>query len=98
MAGQIRITPDQMRQRANEVQRNGQDYDQTISNMGNLINGLLTEWEGQASQKFDQQFKDLKPSFDAMSQLFADLTQQLNSTAQALEQLDQDIASKFGVG
>ena len=97
MAGQIRITPEQMRQRAGEVQRNGQEYDQIITNMGNLINALQTEWEGQASQKFEQQFQDLRPSFNAMSELFQDLTGQLNGTAEALERMDQEIASKFGV-
>ena len=93
--GQIRITPEQMRGRAKEVHVQRDTFDGVINKMKNIINELQTEWEGQASRSFYDQFNRLQPSFDQMRQLLEDLGGQLNSTASALEQLDQQIASKF---
>ena len=93
--GQIRITPEQMRGRAKEVHVQKDTFEDVISKMRNIINELQTEWEGQASRSFYDQFERLQPAFEQMRQLLYDLGGQLNSTADALEQLDQQIASKF---
>ena len=95
--GTIRIPLEEMRARANEVRGHGENYDQIISAMGNLINALLTEWEGLASQSFDRQFYELRPSFNAMSELFIGMTNQLNGTADRMERLDIDIGGNIGV-
>ena len=95
MAGQIRMTPEQMRQRAGEVRNQGETFQDVINRMQNIINELQTEWEGQASRAFEDQFNRLKPSFNDMRQLIADIGTQLDATANAVEQLDQDIASRF---
>ena len=95
MAGQIRITPDQMRGRAGEFRTEGSNFEEVINKMQNLINALQEEWEGEASVKFAQQFDALKPSFNDRRQLIDDIGGQLDATANALEQLDQEIAGKF---
>ena len=95
MAGQIRMTPEQMRQRAGEVRTQGETFQDVINRMQSIISELQTEWEGQASRAFAEQFDRLKPAFNDMRQLIDDIGSQLNATANAVEQLDQDIASKF---
>jgi len=95
MAGQIRMTPDQMRQRAGEVRNQGETFQDVINRMQGIINELQTEWEGQASRAFAEQFDRLKPSFNEMRRLIDDIGTQLDATANAVEQLDQEIASKF---
>jgi len=95
MSGQIRMTPEQMRGRAGEVRNQGETFQEVINRMGNIINELQSEWEGQASQAFAEQFNRLKPSFNDMRQLIEDIGTQLDATANAVEQLDQDIASRF---
>ena len=95
MAGQIRMTPEQMRQRAGEVRTQGESYQEVINRMQGIINELQTEWEGQASRAFADQFERLKPSFNDMRRLIDDIGMQLDSTANAVEQMDQDIASRF---
>ena len=97
MAGQIRMTPEQMRTRAGNFRTEGSNVDQTISKMQSLINELNTEWEGQAAQKFTDQFNQLKPSFIKMKDLINDVATQLDQTANAVEQMDREIAGKFGV-
>ena len=93
MSGQIRISPEQMHSRAAEVRNEGENFQQVIDKMQNLINALRDEWEGQASEQFDI----LKPSFIQMKQLIDDIGSQLDGTANAIERLDQDIAQKFSI-
>ena len=95
MSSQIRMSPEQMRSRAGEVRQQGETFQEVINRMGNIINELQSEWEGQASQAFAQQFDRLRPSFNEMRQLVDDIGTQLNGTANAVEQLDQEIASRF---
>ena len=95
MAGQIRLTPEQMRQRAGEVRNQGETFQDVINRMQNIINELQTEWEGQASRAFAEQFDRLKPAFNDMRRLIDDIGTQLDATSNAVEQLDQEIASKF---
>jgi len=93
--GQIRMTPEQMRQRAGEMRSKGEAFQDVINGMQSVINELQTEWEGQASRAFAEQFDRLKPSFNDTRRLIDDIGQQLDSTATAVEQMDQDIASRF---
>ena len=92
---QIRMTPEQMRSRSAEVQTQGENFGEVINRMQNIINELQTEWEGQASRAFADQFNRLKPSFNDMRQLIEDIGTQLYATANAVENLDQEIASRF---
>jgi len=92
---QIRMTPEQMRGRAGEVRHQGETFQEVVTRMGNIINELQTEWEGQASQAFAEQWGRLQPSFKEMRQLVDDIGTQLDATANAVEQLDQEIASRF---
>ena len=97
MSGQIRISPEQMRSRSTEVRNEGENFQQVIDKMQNLINALRDEWEGQASEQFAIQFDTLKPSFIQMKQLIDDIGSQLDGTANAIERLDLDIAQKFSI-
>jgi WXG100 family type VII secretion target len=95
MQGQIRISPEQMRGRASDFRRQGADFESVIKAMEGLIGVLRDEWEGQASQKFAEQFERLKPSFLEVRQLIDDIGGQCDGTADALEALDNEIAGKF---
>ena len=95
MAGQIRITPDQMRERAGQFRTEGNNFQECVERMQNLISILQDEWEGQASQGFAAQFESLTPAFNTVRNLIDEIGGQLDSTASAVENLDQEIASKF---
>ena len=97
MAGQIRLTPEQLHSRAGEFRTEGQNFADAIGKMQNLIGALQDEWEGQASQEFANQFAQLRPSFDKVRDLVDDIAKQLDGTAEAVAQLDRDIAGKFKV-
>jgi len=94
---QIRMTPTTMRSRAGEVTTQGQNFQDVIQRMRGIINELQGEWEGQASRQFAAQFESLQPSFNSMQRLFEDLSMQLVRTADAVEQMDSEIANRFKV-
>ena len=96
MPGQIRMTPEQMRARSGEVRGQSETFQGVIERMQSIINELQTEWEGAASRAFAQQFDSLKPSFNSMKELLDDIATQLSQTADAVEQLDQQIAGQMG--
>ena len=96
MAGQIRMTPETMRSRSGEVGGQAEAFQGVIDRMQGIINELRTEWEGAASEAFASQFESLKPSLNQTRQLLDDIASQLTQTASAVEQMDAEIASKFG--
>ena len=46
MANQIRITPDQMRERANQYRAEADTVNGVINKMDSLLQQLQSEWEG----------------------------------------------------
>lgn len=97
MSGQIRMTPDQLRERAGQFRTEGENFQECITSMQSLISALQEEWEGQASQSFAAQFEALTPSFNQVRELIDDIGGQLDATAEAVERMDMEIASKFNV-
>lgn len=96
MAGQIRITPDQMRTRSREYQTQAENLDKVISRMDTLLNDLQSEWEGASSEAFANRFAELRPGFIKAKELIEEIASSLDATANDIEVLDQDIASKYG--
>jgi len=92
---QIRITPEELRGCASNCRNYGNECQELIQKTQTLIDNLQNQWEGQASRSYADQFAGLRPSFDRMRELYEELSQQLDGTANAMEQLDQDIAAKF---
>jgi WXG100 family type VII secretion target len=95
MANQIRMTPETMRQRANEYRKEAQTVEEVINRMDKLLTQLKDEWEGAASQAYAQKFSELRPGFVKAKDLINDIAAALDKTAQIVEQTDADIASQF---
>lgn len=95
MAGQIRITPDQMRGRANEYRREADNVQHVIGRMDTLLGQLQGEWEGAASTAYAARFGELRPGFVRAKELIDEIARALDSTARALEDTDAQIASSM---
>ena len=93
MAGQIRITPDVMRDRAGQYDREAEKVGEVVASMDNLLNQLQSEWEGQSSQAYANRFAELRPSFVKAQELISEIAQSLRNAASTLEQTDQAIAA-----
>lgn len=94
-SGQIRMTPETMRIRANEYRTEAENVQAVIEKMDSLLNALLDEWEGSASSAYAQKFGELRPSFVAAKDLIDDIATALDNTAEAVESTDSQIASQF---
>lgn len=97
MANQIRMTPDSMRERAAEYQRQSDIVGDVIDRMDALLSQLREEWEGAASEAYEAKYGELRPGFVSMRELIAEICIALNKTAEAVERTDSEIASKFSI-
>lgn len=95
MANQIRITPDQMRGRAGEYRTQADTVNDVISKMDTLLSNLRQEWEGAASESYDQRYTELRKGFVAAEELIREIAAALDSTAQIVEETDTSIAQQF---
>ncbi len=95
MANQIRITPDQMRERAGQYRNEADTVNGVISNMDTLLSNLQSEWEGQASESYAARYEELKPGFQKAEELIREIAAALDSTASIVETTDSDIAAQF---
>ena len=95
MANQIRITPDQMRQRATEYRAEAEKVKEVIGRMDNLLSSLQSEWEGAASESYATRYGELKPGFLQAEPLSREIATALDSTARIVEETDSSIANQF---
>jgi WXG100 family type VII secretion target len=95
MADQIRLSPDQMRSRANEYTAEANKVQDVIQKMDNLLRNLQSEWEGAASQSYAGKFAELRPGFVKSKELIDEIAAALNKMAANYEQLDQSHASSL---
>lgn len=95
MANQIRITPDQMRERANQYRAEADTVNGVIGKMDQLLGQLQEEWEGAASESYAERYNELKPSFMKAEELIREIASSLDSTAKIVEETDADIAGQF---
>ena len=95
MANQIRITPDQMRQRANDYRREADSVNGIINKMDSLLQQLQGEWEGSASESYAIRYQELKPGFMKAEELIREIAAALDSTAKIVEDTDTEIANQF---
>lgn len=97
MAAQIRMTPEELKAKAQRYGNAGQQIEQLLRDLTNLQNELRGEWEGRAFQGFDDQFNQLKPKVQNFAQLMHDINTQLNKTADAVAQQDEELSRNFGL-
>ena len=97
MSGQIRVSPETLQSRAREYVKAANDIRVILSNLQRLQDTLRSEWEGAAFQGFDQQFSELKPKVENFADLMQQINTQLDKTAQAMQQNDQDLSRNFGL-
>ncbi|MUK87580.1 WXG100 family type VII secretion target [Ornithinibacillus sp. L9] len=97
MSGQIRMSPDQLQDKAKRYGHSAQQIDQILRDLSNLQEELRGEWEGRAFERFDDQFRELTPKVQDFSRLMQEIEMQLTKTAEAVAQQDQALSQNFGL-
>ncbi|MGX9134443.1 WXG100 family type VII secretion target [Rummeliibacillus sp. JY-2-4R] len=97
MAGQIRMTPQELKSRATKYGSSSDQIKTILSELSALQDQLRSEWEGKAFEQFDVQFEQLKPKVNNFAELLHDIKVQLDNTADAVEQHDLQLSKNFGL-
>lgn len=92
---QIRMTPDTMRTRAGQTDKQAEAVQSVMTAMDNLLNSLKGEWEGEAVKGYEDRYNKIKPSFRNAKALLEEIAHNLRATAQIVEETDKNIASQF---
>lgn len=95
MASEIKLTPEQMRNRARSYAKERDTLEKSIQNMDKLIRALQSEWKGEASKAYAERYTALKPAFNNARELMDELSKNLNASAKIMEDTDNKIASQL---
>jgi len=95
MAGLIQATPDQLRSYGSQYQSDSGEVADVIARCDSRTLEMLETWKGSASEAFNQQYEELKPSIRKFIELLDDIGRQVQSVANILESTDADIASQI---
>jgi len=97
MAGQIRMTPEELQTKAKRYGEGSQRIEEIRNDLSNLQTELRYEWEGRAFERFDEQFAQLNPKVVEFSELLQQIQDQLTKTAEAVAQQDEELSRNFGL-
>ena len=95
MSNQIRLSPDQMRERASQYRAEADKVNAVIAKMDNLLSQLQSEWEGSASESYAARYQEMKPGFTKTEELIREIAAALDSTARIVEETDAEIGRKY---
>ena len=95
MAGQIRITPEQMNARARQYRREADEVNRVIMRMDSLLEVVQGEWEGASSEAYAARFAELRPGFLKAEALIREIAMALDLAARRLAETDSMIAGQF---
>jgi len=95
MSGVIRLTPEELRGVAKQYGNESSNVSELIARLDNMAAHLQDIWEGTSSEAFNQQYVELRPSFEKMATLLSEVSQQLHTSATILEDTDHQIASQI---
>lgn len=95
MANQIRMTPDTMRTRAGQTDKQAEAMQNLINAMERLLQTLKSEWEGDAMRGYEDRYDKIRPSFNNAKELLDEIAHNLRETARIVEETDKNIASQF---
>lgn len=96
MAGQIKMSPEEVRESAKQYRQQAEVVNGVITKMDTLLAQLQSQWEGSGSQSYAARYADLKPSFTRAEELINEIATALDGAANAIERGDMEAARQFG--
>ncbi len=85
----IRITPEQVRQVAQQFAQAASQSQEMVSRLTNAVNSMQPEWEGMTSQRFYGDFQQWSAQMKQFTDLLNGINQQLNQIADRFAAADQ---------
>lgn len=97
MAGEIKITPTQLRTDAHAYSKGSETVHGVLQSLDSLNSQLEAEWSGAAFEQYMNQYTELKPKVQDFIQLLSDINGQLQNAASTLEDTDIQLSKGFGL-
>ena len=96
MAGQIRITPQELRDGSDYLAQRREECMEALTAIKQRVDEVAANWEGAAQNSFVQTFEELyKQISEALPQTVEGIESMLDGAAQAREEADDSIAQSF---
>ncbi|QLY81488.1 WXG100 family type VII secretion target [Clostridium intestinale] len=96
MAGNIKITPQELRASSNKFKSKASEIEGTIRQLDSEVKKLSSSWAGAAQSTFFQTFDQLaKGPMKQFVTVTQQISQQLADVAKTMEEVDKQIASKL---
>lgn len=96
MSTTIKMDFEDLRANAGSYRSESEEVNALLGRLDTLMATLLETWEGASAQAFNAQYEEIKPSITNLEELLHDISVQLDTVADAVEEKDQSIASGFG--
>lgn len=94
--GNIRLSPEEMNQKATEFDNRSEEFQTCVTKMRNMVTSLSQEWEGQSSRAFVDQFNELEQGFNKTVELIESIATQLRQVSDAMVDADSQISQQIG--
>ncbi len=92
----ISVTPDELRDKADEFRTNMDEQKDIISDSKSLLDELVDDgFEGATSQAFIDKFEELEPDLVAAAELLGEIAEALDQAADNFEELDEEMAGSL---
>lgn len=92
----ISVTPDELRDKADEFKTNMEEQKDIIADSKSLLDALVDDgFEGATSQAFIDKFEALEPDLIAAAELLGEIADALDQTAENFEELDDEMAGSL---
>ncbi len=89
MAQRIKITPEQVRQVANQFKQASQQSQEIVNRLQATMNNLQPDWEGITQQRFYGEYEQWRTSMNQFIQLLQSIGQQLDAIAERFAAVDR---------
>ncbi len=92
--GRIKISPEQVKSVASQFRSKSQESGTMAQQLTSAVKGMEAEWEGMAAQRFYSDFTQWQQQMNKYVDLLNGIATQLDSIADTLGGIDQQLAGK----
>lgn len=95
MADKIHISPEAVRERAEQFRAQAESLNGIIAAMDGYMEQLGREWEGDSSTAFMARFTEIRPGFLAAEDMMREIASALDKNATRFQDTDERLARQF---
>lgn len=91
----LRLDYEQLEVAAKKLTDEGNTFEDCITNMTAVIDGLPDIWEADTCDRYIAQYEELKPSFEATRNLIQEMSEQMTKIYQNFKDTDSSMAGQM---